>query len=173
MSACMTCGLETRNPQFCSRTCAAKRNNVLAPKRRPEGKCFACQIPIPKRNKYCPEHNPSRPLDDSRPIRDVADESDHPACRFARLRQHARRQYFAAKPKRCERCEYDKHIEVCHRRALNSFPLDTPICVVNDLSNLVGLCPNCHWELDHGLLHLEGFPDQVTFTARFPTAVPN
>jgi hypothetical protein len=23
---------------------------------------------------------------------------------------------------------------------------------VNSLDNLVGLCPNCHWEFDHGLL---------------------
>jgi hypothetical protein len=35
-----------------------------------------------------------------------------------------------------------------------SFPLDTPISVVNSLDNLVGLCPNCHWEFDHGLLQL-------------------
>jgi predicted HNH restriction endonuclease len=25
---------------------------------------------------------------------------------------------------------------------------------VNALDNLVGLCPNCHWEFDHGLLQL-------------------
>jgi hypothetical protein len=23
--------------------------------------------------------------------------------------------------------------------------------VVNSLENLIALCPNCHWELDHGL----------------------
>ncbi len=173
MSACPTCGRETNNPQFCSRSCAAKRNNVLAPKRRPEGKCFACGSPVPKRNKYCPSHQPNQPMDCSRPISAVADETDHPACRFARLRHHARRQYFAMMPKRCVRCGYDKHVEVCHRRALTSYPLDTPICVVNHPTNLIGLCPNCHWEFDHGLLQLEGFPDQVTFTAEFPAAVPN
>jgi predicted restriction endonuclease len=26
---------------------------------------------------------------------------------------------------------------------------------VNELSNLVALCPNHHWELDHGLLSTE------------------
>jgi predicted restriction endonuclease len=25
---------------------------------------------------------------------------------------------------------------------------------VNSLDNLLGLCPNCHWEFDHGLLRL-------------------
>jgi hypothetical protein len=84
----------------------------------------------------------------------VADWSEHPAARHARLRQHARRLYNAVRPYRCVRCGYDKHIEVCHKRALTSFPSDTPIAVVNDLDNLVGLCPNCHWEFDHGLLQL-------------------
>ena len=80
--------------------------------------------------------------------------SDHPACRHARLRQDARRQYLAAFPCRCVHCGYDKHIEVSHRRALTSFPLGTPIGVVNSLDNLVGLCPNHQWEFDHGLLQL-------------------
>jgi hypothetical protein len=72
----------------------------------------------------------------------------------ARLRRDARRIYLAARPYRCVRCGYDKHIEVCHKRALTSFPPETPILVVNAPDNLVGLCPNCHWEFDHGLLQL-------------------
>jgi|SRR5438067_407506 len=154
ITVCPTCGAETRNPRFCSRTCAAKRNNVLAPKRRPEGRCFVCGTPVPKRTRFCPLHRLNRPLDSSQPIGAIADGSEHPACRYARLRQHARRLYRAATPYRCVRCGYDKHIEVCHKRAITSFPSETPIAVVNDLANLVGLCPNCHWEFDHGLLQL-------------------
>ena len=26
---------------------------------------------------------------------------------------------------------------------------------INDISNLVALCPNCHWELDHGILVIQ------------------
>jgi len=70
------------------------------------------------------------------------------------LRDDARKQYLSALPYECVRCGYDKHIEVCHRRSLASFPDDTPISVVNSLDNLVGLCPNHHWEFDHGLLQL-------------------
>lgn len=173
MVAGPTCGRETRNPKFCSRACAAKANNVLVPKRRPEGRCSVCACPVPRRNRFCEPCRPNKPIDDSLPIGRVADGSDHPACRFARLRQHARRQYLAARPRECVRCGYDKHIEVCHKRSLTSFPLETPIGVVNHLDNLVGLCPNCHWEFDHGLLQLVGFPDQATFTAGFPAAVPN
>jgi 5-methylcytosine-specific restriction endonuclease McrA len=154
MIVCLTCGQETRNPRFCSRSCAARHNNVLAPKRRPEGRCFVCGIPVPRRNRFCPAHRSNRPLDASQPISAVADQSEHPACRFARLRQHARRHYLAVRPYQCVRCGYDKHIEVCHKRPLTTFSLDTPIAIVNAIDNLVGLCPNCHWEFDHGLLQL-------------------
>ena len=152
MTACPVCARMTRNPKFCSRSCAAKVNNVLVPKRRPGGNCSACGAPVPRRHRYCPEHRPNKPLDRSQPIRTVADGSDHPACRYARLRQDARRLYLSAFPYRCSRCGSDKRIEVCHKRPLTSFPLETPISVVNSLDNLVRLCPNCHWEFDHGLL---------------------
>jgi hypothetical protein len=154
MAVCQNCGRETRNPKFCSRSCAASHNNIRIPKRHPEGKCFVCEAPIPARQKFCPEHRLNKPLDRSQPIRLIADRSEHPACRHARLRQDARRQYLQAFPSTCVRCGYDKHIEVCHKRSLTSYPLDTPISVVNSLENLVGLCPNCHWEFDHGLLQL-------------------
>jgi 5-methylcytosine-specific restriction endonuclease McrA len=154
MAVCPTCGQETRNPKFCSRSCAASHNNVLVPKRRLGGICSVCGLLIPRRHRYCREHRPNRPLDRSQPIGTVADRSEHPACRYARLRQDARRQYVQAFPYRCSRCGYDKHIEVCHKRALTSFPPDTPIAIVNSLENLIGLCPNCHWEFDHGLLQL-------------------
>ena len=173
MAACPTCGRETRNPKFCSRSCAIRKNNALSPRRKPEGSCAICACAIPRRNRSCREHRPDPRLDRSLPIGAVADGSEHPACRYARLRQDARRHYLAAFAYRCSQCGYDKHIEVCHKRSLTSFPLETPIAVVNHLDNLVGLCPNCHWEFDHGLLQLEGFPDQATFTAGFPAAVPN
>jgi hypothetical protein len=154
VAVCPVCGRDTRNPKFCSRSCAAKQNNIRVPKRRPAGRCSVCGRPVPRRNKYCHEHRPDTRLDRTQPIRDVADGSDHPACRHARLRQDARRLYLSTRPYRCVRCGYDKHIEVCHKRALTSFPLDAPISVVNSPDNLVGLCPNCHWEFDHGLLQL-------------------
>jgi hypothetical protein len=154
ITACPVCGRRTKNPKFCSRSCAAQVNNVLAPKRSRGGRCSVCDFPIPRRNRYCLQHRPNQPLDRSQPIRTVADGSDHAACRYARLRQDARRQYLTAFPYRCSRCGYDKHIEVCHKRPLTSFPLDTPISVVNALGNLVGFCPNCHWEYDHGFLQL-------------------
>ena len=56
----------------------------------------------------------------------------------------------------CRNCGYDKHYEICHIKPIKDFPKDTLISVVNDPTNLMPLCPNCHWEFDRGLLKVEG-----------------
>ena len=50
---------------------------------------------------------------------------------------------------KCCKCGYDKHIEICHIRPISDFPPETFLSEVNDISNLIALCPNCHWEHDH------------------------
>ena len=69
------------------------------------------------------------------------------------IQQHARKVFFASdKPKRCHECGYDRHIEVCHIRDVADFPDTATIGEINDPTNLRSLCPNHHWEFDHGLL---------------------
>ena len=46
-------------------------------------------------------------------------------------------------------CGYAKHVEVAHRKDVSSFPDSALISEINDLTNLVGLCPLHHWEFDH------------------------
>lgn len=71
----------------------------------------------------------------------------------AHLRTIARHLYNKANlPRVCANCGYAKHVEICHIQPINTFPDDTPVAVINALENLVALCPNCHWEFDHGLL---------------------
>lgn len=43
---------------------------------------------------------------------------------------------------------------MAHIKAVSEFSDDTLISEINDINNLVGLCPNHHWEYDHGLLNL-------------------
>lgn len=50
---CLTCNQETNNPKFCSRSCAAKHNNKLHPKRKPEGNCKLCNTPTTTSLTYC------------------------------------------------------------------------------------------------------------------------
>lgn len=55
----------------------------------------------------------------------------------------------------CERCGYDKHFEVCHIKPISSFDVESSLYDVNHPTNLIHLCPNCHWELDNGHLTIE------------------
>ena len=56
------------------------------------------------------------------------------------------------RPQACAVCGYDAHYEVCHIRPITDFHPPDFVAQVNELSNLVALCPNHHWEFDHGKL---------------------
>lgn len=68
------------------------------------------------------------------------------SARFNIIRGRARNQYKHIKV--CQYCGYDKHVEVCHIKPIHSFHEDTLVTVINDPSNILILCPNCHWEHD-------------------------
>jgi hypothetical protein len=77
------------------------------------------------------------------------------ANKFDSVRGHARKMYLKSdKPKVCVKCGYDKHFEVCHIHPISQFPDTATIADVNDLNNIVALCPNCHWEYDNKLWSL-------------------
>ena len=50
---------------------------------------------------------------------------------------------------RCIKCGYDIHTETCHIKPVSAFSDDDLILDINASSNLIELCPNCHWEFDH------------------------
>lgn len=82
----------------------------------------------------------------------------------SRIRELARSLYQKSdKPKQCANCGYDKHYEVCHIKGISTHSDDTPISVINDLGNLIALCPNCHWELDNGLLDITNIISKKKF----------
>lgn len=67
--------------------------------------------------------------------------------------QRARRFYGLNFPNQeCEICGYNAIVEIAHVKAVSSFSKDTTVKTVNELSNLIGLCPNHHREYDKGLL---------------------
>lgn len=53
------------------------------------------------------------------------------------------------KPKECIVCKYNKHFEVAHIKAVSDFNDDILISKINDIDNLIALCPNHHWEYDN------------------------
>ena len=164
MSNCLHCGQETTNPKYCSRSCAACQLNTLHPKRlkRPRF-CRHCGVPIHHlvgRRTVCLQCNPQ--LIDWSKITIAALTGKRRYQKHSRLRELARRTYLlSGRPLCCAACGYAKHFEVCHIRAMNEFTDSTLVSVVNSTENLIALCPNHHWEFDHGFLDLIslGFPD--------------
>lgn len=65
------------------------------------------------------------------------------------------------KPKYCLICGYNKHIEICHIRAVSDFPDDAFIGEINDPINLMSLCPTHHWEFDNDMLDLDNLDFNV------------
>lgn len=152
---CLNCHTPTNNPKFCSVSCAASYNNRLFPKRQKRRYyCKSCGAETAYHRSYCSSRDPTRPQDFSQTtISEIRTRARYQANAW--IRKLARRAYDASdRPKRCAKCGYSKHFEICHIKSIKDFPDDTPMSVVNAPENLIALCPNCHWEFDHGLLSL-------------------
>ena len=78
--------------------------------------------------------------------------------KFHNIRVNARKVLKDAKISyECKVCAYKNYVEVCHIKAIADF---NPTCLINEinnLSNLIYLCPNHHIELDKGILNLSCF----------------
>ncbi len=73
------------------------------------------------------------------------------------IQKNARLVYFALNEKpACEVCGYVNHVEVAHRKSVSSFDASCALSEINDIANLIGLCPNHHWEFDNGMLAPRG-----------------
>ena len=159
---CYLCGKDTHNPKYCSSSCAAKVNNALLPKRQISvKKCKYCDEVVHKhRSRLCALHF----LQDQPEYLQTLTLADycerecikklHPSSKFAHIRNHGRTQHHDLLQNPCYSCGYSKHVELCHIKALSSFPLTATIAEVNHINNVVQLCPNCHWEFDKGLFSL-------------------
>ncbi len=165
---CKTCGLsiairknqsvsDVRKKKFCSHKCSSTLNN-RGTKRGPKftNKC-ACGTLISRRAKRC---------------RTCADDNANRLAKMTkgeliaknkywtqwrnRISSHARIVYQkSGRSKKCAVCGYDLHIDVAHIKDVSDFPNSATIAEINNPSNLLGLCPNHHWEFDNGLLNLQ------------------
>ena len=152
---CAYCSKETTNPKFCSRSCTSTYNNLHQPERyelrKKQRYCKHCGVEIPNRRKICDDCHRKLINWDTRTIADITHKAKYQI--HSHIRQRARYRYKTSnRPQCCANCGYDKHIEICHIRAISDFPTDSIISEINSPENLVALCPNCHWELDNGHL---------------------
>ena len=153
---CIQCGIATKNPKFCSRSCAAKTNNEKIPKRKLTKPCDLCGTLVKSQQKRCVKCRPE-------PIKywsiaqykyKLGEKAKWPGYFSSRMREFSRK-WGKDREKVCQNCNYAKHVEHCHKVPVSSFPDSATIWEVNCPENIVLLCPNCHWELDNGLLLLE------------------
>lgn len=153
MNSCLKCGSPAKT-KFCSRSCSASFNNSVRPKRKPEHKCIDCGKLINAKRSRCKEHyllwiktKESKDMTLSEAIYD----KHHRSSAYALVRTRARAVAKKLGLDKCERCGYDKHVEIAHKKAVSTFEGNTLISVINSKENLMALCPNCHWEYDHNL----------------------
>lgn len=151
---CKNCNKVTTNPRFCGSSCAASYNNKKVPKRKRRiCYCKYCNTVIPYRRTVCNSCNPNVVDWEKITVGDARYKRKYQ--KHSRFRDLARRLYFSSgRSNSCANCGYAVHIQVCHIKPVHSFPDTDFVSDINSLDNLVGLCPNCHWELDNGHLLL-------------------
>lgn len=166
---------DIRVRKFCNRSCAARFNNAAAPKRkstyRNGGTCESCGTHVHYKPRSGGSYTPKRfcapCLSTFRAKRRGVDQiakrtkgelfENRAGYQSARssIRQHAYSVYASTgKPFSCAVCGYEKHAPVCHKRPVADFPDEAKVEEINAIDNLVALCPNHHWEMDHGMLIL-------------------
>lgn len=155
---CINCNQKTDNPKFCSRSCSAQYTNKQRGKdsyRQPEGSCRTCGVGIITRKTWCDACQPAtkkKTLGEYRERTSV--QGKHPSWVHSHVRQFCRSWNKDLITKPCANCGYDKHVELCHIKAVSSFPDSALLEEVNHPDNVIQLCRNCHWEFDNGILNL-------------------
>lgn len=168
MPLCLNCQINTNNPKFCSKSCAAKINNKISPKRKiePQNKCLLCQkrcsrIQKSKKTQYCKDcSDKNRCVEYGKKItkkQSIKTSTSYASKhRYEKIRQHAKRlaSILDWETTSCQKCGYNKHTELCHIKSIASFTEDTLLSEINSKENICFLCPNCHWELDNNKLKI-------------------
>lgn len=157
-SSCVGCGNTTTNPKFCSQSCAASYNNTKRPSKI-KRKCNHCDNLVRYTgSQLCLKHSEElnqfkyegrRKLTLKEYWNKKSLENLHRSSKNVHVRALARNQHKALLKLPCHQCGYSKHVELCHIKPISQFSEDALIEEVNAISNVVQLCRNCHWELDH------------------------
>ncbi len=152
--------------KFCNRSCAGTYNNNKSPKRtKKDCYCKECNCLIQNKKKengkgylirtVCDACLEKRKFFSNYTKKQHYDNYEIPHYAKVHITKNARKTYQESdKPKQCIYCGYDKHYEVCHVKAIADFEDNDLIGTINNIDNLIALCPNHHWEFDKGILDL-------------------
>lgn len=169
MVLCKNCDKETKNSKFCSRSCSASYNNRVNKRITRTNLCVDCDSLAKdyrslRCEKHTAEYNASidakyklSTIGEYRNMPSVKDK--HPSWVNSHIRLFARSWNKDMTSKCCEMCGYDKHVELAHIVPVASFDDNSTLWEVNNPSNIIALCRNCHWEFDN--LDSENFKDII------------
>lgn len=151
--SCQVCGKpKNRNSKkYCSLKCSGQG-------RRSNKKCSMCDVTIKYRQTFCNDckqyrednnlHKKFRPECSLKEL--IENTNYYKNCLiYSQARTIYHKQYPNAK---CLLCGYSKTIQVCHIKPVREFNLSATLSEINHLTNLIGLCPTHHWEMDHNLM---------------------
>jgi len=136
---------DTRKKVFCNSSCSAAYNN---------------KVRVLKQEQKLKETKPKQKKEKFEFILDMTKKelfNKHGVYYKFRavIRKHAHFVFNKNKTKKeCLICGYSNHVEVCHIKSVSSFSDDEIIRDINSIDNLVGLCPNHHWEFDNGKINI-------------------
>lgn len=148
--------LRKSKKHFCSSSCSASHNNKLRRDNTRNILCENCNNIFnktkDKRTNTCSMLCYMELGMKNRLMKDSINRSG--ANTYDNIRCNARlySKYFY--PLECMLCGYNKHYEVCHVKDLKDFTREETIYEINHKTNLIHLCPNCHWEFDKNILNI-------------------
>lgn len=162
---------------FCSCSCSAKFNNIGV-RRHPYLTCVCKKCDVEyiykkgtNNKKICEkciavfknkDYYKSLSLNSYHELPSV--KAKHPSWKNSHIRQFCRSWNADLVNLPCQKCAYSLHTELCHIKPVSTFELTDTIGEINDPSNIVVLCRNCHWEFDNGHLSLDDIPERILST---------
>ena len=135
---------EVRKKTYCDRSCSATYNNKVRERNLKN-----------KKNKVVKEKKPTFGYLEGVTKKEFFDLKGVYYKFRAVIRRHAHYIYHQNNgEKKCKVCGYKNHVEVCHIKSVSSFGNNDLITDINSFNNLIGLCPNHHWEFDNGIINI-------------------
>lgn len=161
----------TSRKVFCSQSCSAAYNNTIritTVKSKKTHKCNNCENLIAGRRKYCDSCATSLYKNEEVvTIKDVSYKKHQKSASFSYIRDRAKVKLKKERGQFCEICGYDSHVECAHIKSISSFNENEKLSIVNNIENLLWLCPNHHWEFDFGNLGIEEIESSIFYHKNF------
>lgn len=141
---------------FCNKSCAASTNNKIHIKRELTRTCVQCNETVfTYRHTRCQKHHEefkqnqyiNKTIGEYRNKLSV--KGKHQSWINSHIRLFAKSWNKDLTKLPCAKCNYTKHVELAHIKGISTYNDETLLSVVNNKSNIIQLCPNCHWEFDN------------------------